>query len=81
MLTRLEGGGGVGGGEPGEGLGVLTTVILNLALAELLLSLLLAPDASCDAGVLHSEDRILMDLTGNAVRRRMRRRRRRRRRR
>lgn len=62
MLTKLEG--GVGGGEPGEGLGVLTTVILNLALAELLLSplLLLAPDASCDAGVLHSEDRILADF-------------------
>lgn len=66
MLTRLEG--GVGGGEPGEGLGVLTTVILNLVLAaKLLLSplllLLLAPDASCDAGVLHNEDRILADFS------------------
>lgn len=52
-------GGGVGGGEPGEGLGVLTTVILNLALAELLS--LLAPPASCD-GVVHSDDRILADF-------------------
>jgi len=54
-MFRPEGG-AVGGGEPGEGLGVLTTVILNLALEELV-----SPLASCD-GVVHSEDRILADL-------------------
>lgn len=61
FVVELAIGGGVGGGEPGEGLGVLTSVILKLECA-LLLQFLLESKAptSWTGPAFHNEDRILV---------------------